>query len=84
MCSLCGWQMGKVGAFVSGVVPTELAGLFPVSLPVYHTQNRHDPGLDEDFGAAPLSASVLTLLPQPWGFCKHRASRNAFPFLADH
>ena len=57
MCFLCGWGMGKLVAFVSIVAPSELRGLFPVLPPVYHTQNRCDPGLDENAGSIHLSAS---------------------------
>lgn len=59
MCSLCGWQMGKLVAFMSVVVPIELVGVFLVSLPVYHIQSKGDPGLEESVGAANLSASVI-------------------------
>lgn len=59
MCSLCGWQMGKLVAFMSTVVLTELVGVPLVSLPVYHTQNKGDPGLEESVGAANLSASAI-------------------------
>lgn len=60
MCFLCGWWMGKLVAFVSIVAPpSELRGLFPVLPPVYHTQNRCDPGLDENAGSIHLSASVI-------------------------
>lgn len=56
-----GWRIGKLVAFVSIVVPTELGGLFPVLPPAYHTQNTCDPGLDEDVRAAHLSVSVIKI-----------------------
>lgn len=56
-----GWRIGKLVAFVSIVVPTELRGLFPVLPPVYHTQNMCDPGLDEDVRATHLSVSVIKI-----------------------
>lgn len=31
------------------------------SVPVYHTQNRCDPGLDENVGSTHLSASVIKI-----------------------
>lgn len=86
-----GWRMGKLVAFVSIIVPTELVGLFPVLPPVYPTQNKCDPGLGEDIGATHLSASVIKstlsdcpcLVPWPWVWYKHRGSRHAFLCLAD-
>lgn len=52
MCSACGWQMGRLVAFMSIVVSTVLVGPSSVSPPVFWC----DSVLDKDAGATDLSS----------------------------